>query len=300
MDRLASMSIFVKAVDLGSFAAAAVALDLSAPMIGKHVRFLEARLGVRLLNRTTRRQSLTEFGRAYYERCRLILAEADAADALAADQFSEPRGRLRVALPALYGRYCVTPVLFEFARQHPALELDLSLGDPLVDLADGNFDLAIRTGDLKDEAGVITRRVARQLMIVCAAPTYIAQHGEPRQVADIHQHATILYARGGRVRSWLFPRAGDAPMEITPKSRFRLDDMAAIADAAAAGLGLAWLPSWLVRAELRSGALKQVLQNETEFPYDCHALWLATPHLPLKIRAAVDMLAARLPAYTTG
>jgi DNA-binding transcriptional LysR family regulator len=298
MDRLASMEVFVKAVDLGSFSAAADALDLSAPMVGKHVRFLEARLGVRLLNRTTRRQSLTEFGRAYYERCRLILAEADAADALAADQFSEPRGRLRVALPALFGRYCVAPVLFDFARQHPALELDLALGDPLIDLAEGNFDLAIRTGDLKDEAGVITRRVARQRMIVCAAPAYIAQHGEPRQIADIHQHTTILYARGGRVRSWLFPRASEAPAEITPKSRLRLDDMAAIADAAAAGLGLAWLPSWLVRAELRSGALKQVLRHEAEFPYDCHALWLATPHLPLKIRAAVDALAARLPAYT--
>lgn len=298
MDRLASMDVFVKAVDLGSFAAAAAALDLSAPMVGKHVRFLETRLGVRLLNRTTRRQSLTEFGRAYYERCRLILAEAQAADALAADQFRELRGRLRVALPALYGRYCVAPVLLDFARQHPALELDLSLGDPLIDLAEGNFDLAIRTGDLKDEAGVMTRRVARQLMIVCAAPAYIAQHGEPRQIADIHQHATILYARGGRVRSWLFPRGGEAPAEITPQSRFRLDDMGAIADAATAGMGLAWLPSWLVRAELRSGALRQVLQSEAEFPYDCHTLWLATPHLPLKIRAAIDTLSARLPAYT--
>lgn len=298
MDRLASMEVFVRAVDLGSFAAAADALDLSAPMVGKHVRFLETRLGARLLNRTTRRQSLTEFGRAYYDRCRLILAEAEAADALAADQFSEPRGRLRVALPALYGRYCVAPVLFDLARQHPALELELSLSDALVDLADGTFDLAVRTGDLEDQAGVNTRRVARQRMIVCAAPSYIARHGEPRQVAEIHQHAVILYARARRVRSWLFPRAGEAPAEITPVSRFRLDDMAAIAAAAAAGLGLAWLPSWLVRDELSSGALQQVLRNEGEFPYDCHALWLATPHLPLKTRAAIDALAARLPAVT--
>lgn len=299
MDRLTSMEVFVKAVDLGSFAAAAEALDLSAPMVGKHVRFLEDRLGVRLLNRTTRRQSLTEFGRAYYERCRLILAEANAADALAADQFSKPRGRLRVALPALYGRYCVAPVLFDLARQHPALELDLSLSDALVDLADGRFDLAIRTGHLEDEAGVMTRRVARQRMIVCAAPAYVEKQGEPRRIEDIRQHAAILYARAGRVRSWLFPRAGVAPAEIIPQSRFRLDDMAAIADAAAAGLGLAWVPSWLVSEQLRSGTLLQVLRNEPEYPYDCHALWLATPHLPLKIRAAVDALAERLPAYTT-
>ncbi len=112
MDRLAgkSMAVYVRAVDLGSFAAAAAALDLSGPMVGKHVRFLEERLGVRLLNRTTRHQSPTDFGRAYYERCRIVLAEAQAADDLAADRLSEPRGRLRVTMPALLGRRCVTPI----------------------------------------------------------------------------------------------------------------------------------------------------------------------------------------------
>ncbi|TIV10320.1 MAG: LysR family transcriptional regulator, partial [Mesorhizobium sp.] len=126
MDRLTSMAVFVKTVDLGSFAAAAAALDLSGPMVGKHVRFLEERLGVRLINRTTRRQSLTDFGRAYYERCRLVLAEAEAADALAADQLSEPRGKLRVIMPVHFGRRCVAPILLELAQRYPALELDLS------------------------------------------------------------------------------------------------------------------------------------------------------------------------------
>src|SRR4051812_28215101 len=143
MDRLESMEVFVKAVDLGSFAATAAALDLSGPMVGKHVRFLEERLGVRLLNRTTRRQSLTDFGRAFYERCRVVLSEADAADALAADQLSEPRGRLRVTMPAHFGRRCVVPVLMDLARRYPALELDLSLSDRFTDLADGDYDLAI-------------------------------------------------------------------------------------------------------------------------------------------------------------
>ena len=119
MDRLTSMAVFVKAVDLGSFAAAAAALDLSGPMVGKHVRFLEERLGVRLINRTTRRQSLTDFGRAYYERCRMVLAEAEAADALAADQLSEPRGKLRVTMPVHFGRRCVAPILLELAQQYP-------------------------------------------------------------------------------------------------------------------------------------------------------------------------------------
>src|SRR5689334_864170 len=122
MDRLTSMAVFVRAVDLGSFAAAADALDLSGPMVGKHVRFLEERLGVRLINRTTRRQSLTDFGRAYYERCRTILAEAEAADALAADQLSQPCGKLRVTMPVLFGRQCVTPILLTLAQKYPALE----------------------------------------------------------------------------------------------------------------------------------------------------------------------------------
>ena len=176
MDRLTSMAVFVKAVDLGSFSAAADALELSGPMVGKHVRFLEERLGMPLITRTTRRQSLTEFGREYYDRCRVVLAEVDAADALAADhadkgeQSAPPRGRLRVTVPVHFGRRCVAPVLLALTRQYPGLELDLSFSDRFSDLIEDGFDLAIRTGEPDDKAGVVARRVARQIMIVCASP----------------------------------------------------------------------------------------------------------------------------------
>ncbi len=299
MDRLTSMAVFVKAVDLGSFAAAAEALDLSGPMVGKHVRSLEERLGVRLINRTTRRQSLSDFGRAYYDRCRIVLAEADAADALAADQFSQPRGKLRVSMPVHFGRCCVAPVLLDLAQLHPTLELDLSLSDALHDISDGSYDLAIRTGVLEDRAGVTARRIARQRMIVCASPRYLASHGELLRIEDIASHQAILYSRGGRTGSWLFPRKGEPTLEITPASRLRLDDLDAIADAAALGMGLAWLPRWLVRERMQSGALVPVLPEQPEFLYDCHALWLQTPHLPLKVRLAVDTLAAALPKLMT-
>ncbi|GLQ77684.1 LysR family transcriptional regulator [Mesorhizobium huakuii] len=296
MDRLESMAVFVKAVDLGSFAAAAVALDLSGPMVGKHVRFLEDRLGVRLINRTTRRQSLTDFGRAYYERCRIVLAEAEAADALAADQFSEPRGRLRVTMPAHFGRHCVTPVLLKLARHYPMLELDLSLSDRFADLAEDGFDLAIRTGDLDDKAGVIARRVARQGMVVCAAPSYLGLHGEPRRIEDLADHQAIVYRRLGQVvQPWLFAHEGQPAREIMPTGRLRLDDLDAIADAAVEGMGLAWLPWWLVRQRIEAGALVALLPDQPRYLYDCHALWLQTPHLPLKVRLAVDALAAALP-----
>jgi len=296
MDRLESMATFVRAVDLGSFAAAADALGMSGPMVGKHVRFLEERLGVRLLNRTTRRQSLTDFGRAYYDRCRIILAEAYAADALAADQISEPRGKLRVTMPAHFGRRCVLPILLDLARRHQGLELELTLGDTLTDLADSGVDLAVRTGALEDQAGIATRRVARQRMIVCAARCYLDTHGTPRSIGEIADHQAIVYGRN-RVRTWLFPRPGEAPAEILPASRLRLDDLDAIADAAAGGMGLAWLPSWLVRDRLADGTLVQLLPDEEAFPYDCHALWFQTPHMPFKLRLAIDALAAELPKF---
>lgn len=297
MDRLMSMAVFVKAVDLGSFAAAAEALDLSAPMVGKHVRFLEERLGVRLLNRTTRRQSLTDFGRVYYSRCRAVLAEAEAADALAGDQVSEPRGRLRVTAPVHFGRRCVAPVLLQLMERHTALELDLSLNDRFADLIEDGFDLAIRTGDLEDRAGLIGRRVAHQRMVVCAAPGYLDRHGTPQHVEDLAGHRAVIYRRSGRVRPWLFPREGLPPAEVTPLHRLRLDDLDAIADAAGAGAGLAWLPYWLVRTRIESGQLVCVLPDQPAFLYDVHVLWLQTPHLPPKVRLAVDALAAALPEF---
>jgi len=258
MDRLTSMAVFVKAVDLGSFAAAADVLEMSAPMVGKHVRFLEERLGVRLIHRTTRRQSLTDAGRAYYERCHNVLAEAEAADALASDQLSEPRGRLRVTVPALLGRHCVVPVLLKLAQKYPALELDLAFGDPIADLIEGGYDLAVRTGDLTDQSGLIARRIARQRMVVCGSRAYLkgarqaALDRRPRPASG--DHLSPLGA-GSPVA---VPRDGQPPLEIWPAGRLRLDDLDAIADAATRGMGLAWLPSWWFANALASRRLVAV------------------------------------------
>lgn len=297
MDRLTSMTVFVKVVDLGSFAAAAAAFGISGPMVGKHIRFLEERLGVSLITRTTRRQSLTDFGRAYCERCRVILAETEAADALAFDHLSEPCGKLRVTMPVHFGRHCVLPVLIELAKRHPSLELDLSFSDPITDLADGGYDLAIRTGELADRSGIIARRVARQRMVVCASASYLDAHGRPEKIEDIGKHDAIIYARSARFSPWIFPHEDHAPVEVRPNGRLRLDDLDAIADAATAGMGLAWLPYWLIRDRVQAGALEILLPGQPEFLYDCNALWLQTPHLPLRIRLAVDALAAALPKF---
>lgn len=299
MDRLTSMAVFVKAVDLGSFAAAADAFEMSGPMVGKHVRFLEERLGVRLLNRTTRRQSLTEPGQVYYERCRAVLSEAEAADAVAADALSEPRGRLRVTMPALLGRHCIAPLLMKLARKYPRLELDLSFGDPIANFVETGYDLAIRTGDLDDQSGLIARRIVRQRMVVCGSRSYLRATGRPKSIDDLAEHQAIIYRRSGRVRPWLFPREAQPPREVTPTGRLRLDDLEAIADAATQGMGLAWLPYWLIRERLRSGALISLFEGQPEFLYDCHALWPRSPRMQPKVRAAVDVLAAALPKLMT-
>ncbi|MHC4055331.1 LysR family transcriptional regulator [Bradyrhizobium sp. 25ACV] len=299
MDRLTSMAVFVRAVDLGSFAAAADALEMSGPMVGKHVRFLEERLGVRLLNRTTRRQSPTEAGQAYYERCRAVLSEAEAADAVVADERSEPHGKLRVTMPSLLGRHCIAPLLMKLARKYPHLELDLSFGDPIADIIEAGYDLAIRTGDLDDQSGLIARRIASQRMVVCGARTYLRINGKPKSIDDLSAHQAIIYRRRGRVRPWLFPQTDQPPREIMPSGRLRLDDLEAIADAATQGMGLAWLPYWLVRERLATGALIRLLSGQPEFLYECHALWPRSPRLPPKVRVAVDTLAAALPKLMT-
>ena len=299
MDRLTSMDVFVKAADLGSFAAAADVLGLSAPMVGKHVRFLEERLGVRLINRTTRRQNLTDFGREYYERCRLILAEAEAAEALAAHRMSEPRGKLRVTAPVHFGRCCVMPVLIALTETLPNLELDFSLSDRFADLAEDGYDLAIRTGPLEPQGGLVARRIARQRMIVCGSPGYLGVHGRPESIDDLRRHRGVVYRRSGIVPPWQFPSENADPIEVLPEFRIRIDDLAAVADAVADGAGLAWLPSWLVRERLAKGQLVELLSERSGFPYDVSALWLPAGVVPPKIRAAVDALVREAPKFMT-
>ncbi|MFT4182152.1 MAG: LysR family transcriptional regulator [Rhizobium sp.] len=286
---------FVEAVEAGGFSAAAARMNLSRSAVGKTIAKLEKRLSVRLFHRTTRMQSLTEEGQAFYERCRRALDEIQSGEAMLESGKREVAGRLRISMPVLFGRRCVAPLLMELAREHPNLELDLSFSDRIVDLIDEGFDLAIRNGPLPDAPGLLTRRVARHRMVVCASPDYLARRGTPRTIADLHEHDLIAYARAGAAKIWVFPQAGGADIEYMPKTRLRFDDLEAMADAAAAGMGAAWLPCWLIRDQVHAGRLAPVLTDLSGLTFHAHAVWPQTPHLPLKTRAIIDLLAARLP-----
>jgi DNA-binding transcriptional LysR family regulator len=297
-DRLTGISVFVEAVEADGFSAAAARLNLSRSAVGKTVARLEDRLGVRLFHRTTRSQSLTEDGQAYYEHCLRALEELRAAEVMLDSGRREVAGRLRVSMPVLFGRRCIAPILTALTKEHPKLELDLNFNDRRVDFIEDGFDLAVRNDPLGNDASLTIRRLAHQHMTICAAPGYLSAHGTPQTIEELRDHDGILYSRPGRVRSWLFPRDGEAPIEIMPRSRLRFDDLAAISDAAAAAYGIAWLPCWLVRPHIRSGALVPLLKDFPSVAFDAHAVWPQTPHLPLRVRIAIDALAAQLPKAT--
>ncbi|QEN90685.1 LysR family transcriptional regulator [Labrys sp. KNU-23] len=294
VDRLTGVSVFVEAAEAGGFAAAAQRLNLSRSAVGKSIARLEERLGARLFHRTTRSQALTEDGQVFYERCLRALAEIRDGEAMLDSGRRDVSGRLRVTMPALFGRACVAPLLLKLAAQHPALELELNFNDRRVDLIEEGYDLAIRNGALESDMNLITRRVAQQRMTVCAAPAYLREHGAPLTLAALADHQAILYGRSGQPRSWLFPVMGGPSVEIMPRSRFIFDALDAVADAAVAGAGLAWMPCWLVADRVRRGELIRVLTEHPGLVFDVHALWPRSPLQPLRVRAAIDILVANL------
>lgn len=292
---LAGIDVFVAAVETNSFSAAAERLRLTRSAVAKAVAKLESRLGVRLFHRTTRSQTLTEDGQIFYERCVRALEELRSGQAALESGKRDAVGRLRVSAPVLLGRQCVAPVLARLAGRHPRLELELSMSDRPVDLIEDGFDLAVRNGDIQGGAGLMTRSISVQTMTVYAAPSYLAAHGRPESLSDLSRHQGILYSRPGYAGGWRFRDDGGGLREATPPARLRFDDLAAIADAAEAGYGLAWLPGWLARDRVRSGRLVPLLTTVPGLSIKTHVLWLQTPHLSLRVRLAIDALAEELP-----
>lgn len=300
VDRLSGISIFVQAATAGSFAKAGDQLGLTRSAVGKAVARLEERLNTRLFHRTTRGQSLTDRGREFFERCLIIMADLEAAEAVLDGDGAAPSGVLRVAAPVLLGRQCVAPVLIDLTRRHKKLELDLRVSDQFIDLIEERIDLAVRIGPLPDRAGQIARKLGTFDMVVCAAPSYLSARGEPVIPEDLSRHDCLPFSRrGGRPEPWRLMSSDRSVVELVTAGRIRLDDLDAIVDAAVAGCGIACLPNWLVRNHVRDNALVPILTTYRAIGNDVYAVRPQAPHILAKIRIAIDELAAQMPRRLT-
>ena len=293
LDQVTSMRVFVRIAASGSFAAAARALGLSQTMVTKHVDALEARMGVRLLHRSTRRLTFTEAGRAYLDACGRILTEIDDAEREASAGQAEPSGLLRMNVPVSFGILQVAPSLAAFGARHPRVSVELGITDKVVDLIEEGWDLAVRIGLLHDTS-LVARRLSPCRTVLCAAPAYLQAHGVPRTVAELSGHNCLGYTLSDRLgwNRWCFGPDGEVVASVTGTLRSNNGDV--LRAAALGGLGLIYQPSFLVADDLRSGRLSAIsLDQPTMTVGHVYAVFRPDRHLPAKSRAMIDFLAAR-------
>ncbi len=291
MDKFQGMQLFTRVVDAGSFTAAAEGLGISRALASKLIQTLEDSLGVRLLNRTTRRVSLTDAGRNYYQRVSEILAQLAEAEAEAAEMQVEPRGRMRVSAPISFSVLHLAPAFSEFQRRYPRVELELELSDRLVDLVDEGFDLAIRIGKLADSS-LVARRIAPACLVMVASPDYLKRAGTPQEPADLSTHNFMIYTLATRRDEIVLEREAET---ITTRIHGNLlvNNGDFIAAAAVEGHGISVLPTFIVADHLKRGELIRVLQPWTIPSIAIHAVYAQTRSLPAKTRALIDFLVDR-------
>jgi DNA-binding transcriptional LysR family regulator len=292
MDRLTSIEIFVRVAEAGSFAAVAEEVRLSTTMVANHVRMLEMRLGARLIERTTRRHHLTEIGAAYLERCRDLLASAEAADRVAESLRAVPQGTLRVTAPVSWGVHRLVPAIGAYMEQHPAVRVELSLNDRVVDLAEEGFDVGIRSGRVGDE-GLVARPLAPSRLHAAASPAYLARRGTPLHPAELAGHELIAFAAWGPDHAWRF-RRGAETAAVPVRGRLICNSGQALLTAALAGMGVVVQADVLLDAAIAEGRLVRLLPS---WDLPVRAIHLVRRHEPrpsAKLRSFVDFLVGEL------
>ncbi|MCZ8094429.1 MAG: LysR family transcriptional regulator [Acidovorax sp.] len=289
MDRFMEMQAFVAVVDAGSFVRGADALDLSKSVVSRVVSELEQRLGVRLLQRTTRRLSLTREGELFYERCKDLLSGMQDAETEVRQHAGEVMGELRVSAPVTFGLMHLAPLWPRFMAQHPRLLLDVTLGDRLVDLVDEGYDLAVRIAQLPNSS-LVSRRLAATRLILCASPRYLAEHETLAHPTDIARHPVFAYKLLATGEQWHFEGPqGPIVVKITPRMRSNSGD--SCCEAALQHQGLVLQPTFLVGEHLRSGALVEVLPAFRSTELGIYAVYPSRQQLAPKVRRMVDFLA---------
>ena len=289
MDRLRAYEVFVTVVSRGSFTRAADALETSPANVTRYLNELEAHLGTRLLNRTSRRLSLTEGGETLYARCKSILDDVAETEGLVSSASVEPRGRLRINAPVSFGILQLAPLWPEFMRKHPRVELDVTLIDRVVDIVDEGYDLAIRISRA-GSTNQAARKLATSRNILCASPAYLAHRGYPAAPADLIEHRCIGYSYAATGDEWQLIDSENTVHAVKVNCHMHSNNGDTARAAALAGQGVIWQPTFLVGNDLRAGKLVQVLSDYRLPDIDVLALYPSHRHLSAKTRAMIDFL----------
>ena len=287
MNQLEDMRIFVSTVDAQSFTAAADKLGLSKQFISRRIMTLEERLGARLLIRTTRKLSVTDTGRAYYERALKIIDEVNDAEQLVSSQNTSPRGTLRISAPMSFGTLHLGPAVARFMAQCPDVRIELDLSDRFVDIVGEGYDMAIRIGNLADSS-LVARQIAPAQIVTCASPAYLKQRGKPKSPTDLKEHDCLLYGHNRNVE-WVFVDKGKT-LHLPVKGRLRANNGELACTAAIEGLGIVLLPTFIVGAALRSKQLVTILDAYAPPPLTIYAVYPQHRQSSLAVKAFTDFL----------
>ena len=293
MESLTDIAVFVQVVDSGSFTAAAERLEISKSVVSKYVSRLEDRLGARLLNRTTRRLSLTEVGHVFYERSRKGLADIEDAELEVSRMQGTPRGTLRLNTPMSFGIMHIAPGLAEFMRQYPDVTVDMNLNDRIVDVIDEGYDVSIRIAELPDSS-LVARRLAPCRHAIVAAPEYLEARGTPRTPAELQDHNIITYRYQESAQEWHFRSADNKASAVPVAGSLTVDNSLAIRAALLAGVGIGRTPTFVVGEDIREGRLVSLLKGSETLEVSIYLVYAQRRHMSPKVRAFLDFMAARI------
>lgn len=293
MDPINDIAVFVRVAELGSFTRAADALELSKAAVSKSISRLEKRLGARLLNRSTRRLTLTEAGATFFRRGAAALAELNNAEEEITQLSQTPRGLLRVTAPTYLGVVTLAPLLREFRMRYPEVSLDLNLNDQLVDLVQERFDLAVRISTMADSS-LVSRRLAPCPVRIVASPAYIKLHGLPKVAADLRNHQCLMYSVSRTPNEWRLRAPNRRWVNVRVNGPIRCNNDFVLKQAAIDGLGITFFPAFFVERDIADGLLVPILKDWDGPALFIQAIYASRHHLPPKVRAFVDFLVEHL------
>ncbi len=292
MNKFSDLEAFTAVVESGTFSAAGERLGIAKSVVSRRISQLEQRLGSQLLHRTTRRLSLSDAGKNFYQRAIQILSDLNEAEQSVAEETSDLRGLLKLAAPLSFGLTHLSNCIFDFLSEHPAIELNMDLNDRNVNLVEEGFDMAVRIGELEDST-LVARRLGTMRQVTCASPSYLQQHGKPEHPDDLQQHIGLQYNNISYKRQWSYKMAKGKTIIAQPQIRIRANNGEALAAAAIAGMGITKGPTFILGSLIKAGKLLTILDEYQSPPMGIYAVYPPGRLLPRRIQVFSDFLAGR-------